>query len=108
MLKMAEKGMTTNIKNQIIIKKLHEIAYEDTEISVLSHILEMIRKRKWLSNDPQARYLTTTKGLSISTVGYITEALVAEMNEQMEILVEYTQVTEGIIDDKENESSGTR
>ena len=66
--------------------------YEDTEIPVLAHILEMTRKRKWVSYDPQAIYLTATKGLSIFTVGHITEDLVAEMNEHMELLVEATQV----------------
>ena len=37
--KMAERGMTTNTKNQIIIKKLQEMVYEDAEIPVLAHIL---------------------------------------------------------------------
>ena len=53
----------------------------------------MIRKRKWLSDDPQASYLIATKGLSIFTVGHIAEDLVAEMNEQKELLKEETQVT---------------
>jgi len=66
MFKMAERGMTTNTKNQITIKQLQKIVYEDTEIPVLAHILEIIRKRKWLSDDPQASYLTATKDLQSS------------------------------------------
>ena len=68
--------------------------YEDAEIPVLADILEMIRNRKWVSDDPQASYLTATEGVSIFTVENIAEDLVAEMNEQMELLEEATQVTE--------------
>jgi len=46
MFKMAKRGMTTNTNNQIIIKQLQEVVYENADISVLAHILEMIRKRK--------------------------------------------------------------
>ena len=85
--------MITNTKNQIIIKQLQEVVYEDADIPILAPILEMIRNRKWLSDDPQASYPTAAKGLSIFTMGHISEDLVAEMNEQMELLVEATQET---------------
>ena len=90
---MTERGMTTNTKHHIIIKQPQKIVYEDAEIPVLVHILEMIRKRKWLSDDSQASYLTATKGLSILTVEHITEDLVSEMNEHVEILAKDTKVT---------------
>ena len=93
MFEMAERGMATNTKNQIIIKQLQEILYDDAEIPVLAHILEMIRKRKWLSDDAQASYLTAEKGLSIFTVEHIIEDLVTEMNEQIDLLADATQVT---------------
>jgi len=46
MFKMAEIVMIINTTNQIIIKQLQEIVYEDAEIPVLTHILKIIRKRK--------------------------------------------------------------
>ena len=51
MFKMVKRSMTKKTKNSIIIKQLEEIVYEDAEIPVLAHILKMIRKRKWLSDD---------------------------------------------------------
>ena len=53
----------------------------------------MIRKRKWLSDDPTASYRTAAKGLSIFAVAPLSEDEVALINDTMEALEQATTTT---------------
>jgi hypothetical protein len=88
-----EKGQNDNTRNQIIIATLKNILFEDAEIPVTAPLLLMIRKRKWLSDDPTATYRTAAKGLSIFAVAPLTEDEVALINDTMEALEQATTTT---------------
>ena len=91
--KVNEKGQNDNTRNQIIIQQLQNILFEDAEIPITAPLLLMIRKRKWLSDDPTATYRTAAKGLSIFAVGVMTEDEVAIINDTMEALERATTTT---------------
>ena len=86
LLQMSEKGQNDNTRNQIIIKWLQRVLYDDAEIPITAPLLTMIRKRKRLSDDPVPSLKTASKGLSIFAVGQMTEDQVASINEMMEAL----------------------
>ena len=88
-----EKGQNDNTRNQIIIQQLQNILFKDAEIPITAPLLQMIRKRKWLSDDPTATYRTAAKGLSIFAVGAMTEDEVAIINDTMEALDSATTTT---------------
>jgi hypothetical protein len=91
--KINEKGQNDNTRNQIIIATLKNILFEDAEIPVTAPLLLMIRKRKWLSDDPTATHRTAAKGLSIFAVAPMTEDEVALINDTMEALEQATTTT---------------
>ena len=91
--KVNEKGQNDNTRNQIIIATLKNILFEDAEIPVTAPLLLMIRKRKWLSDDPTATYRTAAKGLSLFAVAPMTEDEVALINDTMEALEQATTTT---------------
>ena len=88
-----EKGQNDNTRNQVIIATLKNILFEDAEIPVTAPLLLMIRKRKWLSDDPTATYRTAAKGLSIYAVAPLSEDEVALINDTMEALEQATTTT---------------
>jgi hypothetical protein len=91
--KVNEKGQNDNTRNQIIINTLKNIMFDDAEIPITAPLLVMIRKRKWLSDDPVATYRTAAKGLSVFAVGTLTEDEVAIINDTMEALEQATTTT---------------
>ena len=91
--KTNEKCQNDNTRNQIIINALKNILFEDAEIPVTAPLLLMIRKRKWLSDDPTASYRTAAKGLSIFAVAPLSEDEVALINDTMEALEQATTTT---------------
>jgi hypothetical protein len=91
--KLNEKGQNDNTRNQVIIKTLQNILFEEAEIPITAPLLLMIRKRKWLSDDPTATYRTAAKGLSVFAVGAMTEDEVAIINDTMEALEQATTTT---------------
>jgi len=93
LLQMSEKGQNDNTRNQIIIKRLQKVLYDDAEIPITAPLLTMIRKRKWLSDDPVPSLRTASKGLSIFAVVQMSEDQVASINEMMEALENATTTT---------------
>ena len=93
LLQMGEKGQNNNAHNQIIIKLLKCVIYDDAEIPITAPLLTMTRKRKWLSDDPVPSFRTASKGLSIFAVAQMTEDEVASINEMMEALDYATTTT---------------
>ena len=91
--KLNEKGQNDNTRNQVIIKSLQNILFEEAEIPITAPLLLMIRKRKWLSDDPTATYRTAAKGLSVFAVGAMSEDEVAIINDTMEALEQATTTT---------------
>ena len=89
---VAEKGTNDNTKNQIIIAALKKGIYDDAEITVHASLLQMIRKRKWMSDDPTPSLRTATKGLSPFGI-LVSDEDVAAMNETMEALENATTTT---------------
>ena len=84
--KISEKGQNDNTRNQVIIAALKNILFDEAEIPITAPILAMIRKRKWLSDDPTATYRTAAKGLSIFAVGALSDEEMAKINDTMEAL----------------------
>ena len=88
----AEKGQTDNTKNQVIIAALGNTIYDDAEITVHAALLQMIRKRKWLSDDPVASFRTAAKGLSPFAM-LVSDDDAAVINDTMEALDHATTTT---------------
>ena len=82
---VAEKGTNDNTKNQIIMAALKKGIYDNAGITVHATLLQMIRKRKWMSDDPVPSFCTTVKGLSPFGI-LVSDKYVATMNETMEAL----------------------
>lgn len=91
--KITEKGMTDNTRNTIITKQLKTVCFEEAEIPITAPLLQTIRKRQWLANDPLATFKTAAQGLSIFAVGQLSDEEVSSINESMEALSNATQTT---------------
>ena len=66
--------------------------HDDAEITVHAALLQMIRKRKWLSDDPVASYRTAAKGLSPFAM-LVSDDDAAIINNTMEALDHATTTT---------------
>ena len=91
--KLNKKGQNDNTRNQVIIKLLQNILFEEAEIPITAPLLLMIHKQKWLSNDPTVTYRTAAKGLSVFAVGAMSKDEVAIINNTMEALEQATTTT---------------
>lgn len=80
---IAEKGMTDNTRNIFITKQLGEIIFDDVEVPIMAPLFQMICKRKWLANDPQATFKTASQGLLMFAFAQLSEDELATVNEHI-------------------------
>jgi len=90
---MNEKNASDSRKEQILLSQLkNNEFYEGARVYVSKMLLKLLKKRKYLSEDPELTYRTAGNGVTLFSVGHQDLDEVAAINELFDQLTEATMV----------------
>ena len=90
--KMNKKGMNDDTQNTVIIQQLQEVQFDKAEIIIISQLVHMICKWKWLTGDPYVTYKTAVYVLTVFSINHLADDLVTNTNENLVAISQATDV----------------
>ena len=89
-----KKNVSDTMKDQFLITRIRDNEYYDNDIVPITQpLLKMIKKRKFLSDDPDLTFQTATKCFTIFSVGPMEEDDIAIINKLYEYIQEASMIT---------------